>query len=193
MGNSQWSKLVFWVLSFAPIDRISYMSCLSSPSYQMFTSVAGASRAVPYNPLAAGSSGWELGWAGSLFIFFSKEQKLSVKKPDVSGVLQMMQRLVLLQQNDQQSGHIAVTGAWCTYHRQQVTRTQFWEQLKYSLACIPMASHSKQKLKDLVNCCFFFFFFISLHVLADHSQRPEHFCFLLTSFERENANGNWIF
>lgn len=148
--------------------------------------------------MVAGSVGWELRWPRiSLFRKRAGGMSSETTNPSlfsfVPSVPERRQGLVLLQDNDHQSGHIAVTGAWSTYHYQQVTHTHPWEQLKYSLACIPMASHSKQKLKDLVNCCFYFFFFISLHVLADHSQRTEHLYFLLTSFERENANRNWIF
>ena len=75
------------------------------------------------------------------------------------GAPERRQGLAPLQDSDHRSGHIAVTGAWRTHHYQQVPHTHPWEQPKHSLACIPMASHSKQKLKDLVNCCFYFFFF----------------------------------
>lgn len=166
MGSSQRSKLVFWVLSFAPINRIPYRSCLSSPSYQMFTSVAGASHAVPYNLLAAGSIGWELRWSGSLFIFSVKSRSYQCKPSEKTRCFFVF-FCAWCSWDEAEAG--SATGEWSA----EWSRSCHWSLMYLSLSTsytytvlgtaeIQFSLHSygqsfKEEIKDLVNCCFNFF------------------------------------
>lgn len=168
MCSSQWSQLVSWVSSFTLISQIpcrSWKASLSSPAYQTLTLITRASHAAPYNPAVLGAQGEGRGDLGSLL--FCKEWEVRVPARWNNRSLFVFSCACFFLRG---GGGGSAAGRWTwgwshcyrcrlKHHYQQVTHTRLWEQLRYGLACIPMASHSKQKLKDLVNCCFFYFLF----------------------------------